>query len=175
MLMALVLMMLPGPVRGQDRYVSAGAYFSPKGVGFSVLFPSGWEGSQIETRMIADLSGVIGGKSSVPGGKAAILYQFLIAGATLSDGTVFQFCGGPGAMAGWLRDDDGEYGLSLALSGYAGIRFIFRVPLVLSFGASLDLGIHNSFRGGLDNEISMYMNGLKGGFMPELTLTYRFR
>ncbi|MBP5398503.1 MAG: hypothetical protein J6Y32_07790 [Bacteroidales bacterium] len=118
--------------------------------------------------LFLDIHGLGWGKVNEPGGALRYDYNFGIGGNER-----LLFYAGPGAMAGYVADSDGRFGVALGLSASLGLRYLF--PRNISLGVSLHptLGYHIR-REGERFHMHIYEAGLWHSVLPEISVSYCF-
>lgn len=176
------LLMLLWPVmtvRGQGRgtpgrAVEAGGLFSTKGCGAVLVFPHP-DGAAAELRLLSDFAQVLRGHEYYPGAKLQYLYRLRVQEQTVSDELSVRLTAGPGLTVGAVRDQGKGDGLLAALCGGFSAEFLFRrVPVTISASLSADLGAHLVFKKWSDSTMTLYRNGLRKAWQPEISIRYRF-
>lgn len=150
-----------------------GASHSPKWIGVSSLMNTSDGRSYLSAELVADLSGVLRGWRDVPGVQFRFSRLYPLTGTTLSTGTSMQLLAGPGVMAGYICDRDGDHGVTAGLSGTCGLFFDFRKQVAAGLFLSTDIGLHHQLQG-TGNVLRFYMDGVLRAYYPEFRLLYRF-
>ena len=174
----LVSLLLALPAAGHARTGSAGVeiggWFSQKGSGIILSFPF-TDGSYGELRINADFEQVLNGRSSVPGFRAQYWYNMRLGTVNVSDELKIRPVAGPGLSLGYVRDFDKDMGFLSALGGNFGLEFFFpSSPLSLYAGIAAELGAHIVLRNRYESTMTLYTNGLRRVWQPELSVRYRF-
>ena len=162
--------------RGQGRggAVEAGGLFSTKGCGVALVFPRP-DGTAAELRLLSDFAQVLRGHEYYPGAKLQYLYRLRVQERTVSDELSVRLTAGPGLTVGAVRDHGKGDGLLAALCGNITADFQFsKVPVTVSAGLSADLGAHLVFKEWHESTMTLYRNGLRKVWQPEISIRYRF-
>ena len=159
--------------------IGAGAVFSMKECGVSMVFPSNdRRAPEPALDIVADLGGVIFGGGKMCGGAVRFTDNFFFGGWTTGDNDTFvALYVGPGAMAGYVRDYPSDrFGPVAAFSMNAGvISFFRRFPLRITVGFGADLGVvFGKGKGGRGPVLKFYKNGAYRAYYPEMRLVYAF-
>ena len=154
--------------------VRVGGWFSTKGSGVTLLFPHA-DGSYGELRVSADFEQVLKGREKIPGIQAQYRYNVRIGTVKLSDDFSIRPVGGPGISVGYVRDYGKDMGLLAALGGNLGLEFLFPAsPLSIYAGFSAEIGAHIVLHDRYESKMTLYSNGVRRVWQPELSVRYRF-
>lgn len=165
-----LLLVLPSAVHaaGSGR-VAVGGWFSQKGSGLILVFNHS-DATYGELRVNADFEQILKGRESVPGFTAQYWYNMHLATVRFSDELVVRPVAGPGVTVGYVRDHGKEPGFLVAVGGNVGLDFIFKTsPISIYAGLSAEVGAHVK-----GSTMSLYDNGLRRVWQPELSIRYRF-
>lgn len=153
---------------------SIGGSFSPKACFVSWEFYSRNELSSHNFLFGTDLYGVINGRYS-PGYKVEYFLNYDFKSWQCSDGLKINFYSGPGAMAGFLRDIDNDWGFCAGLCGDTGFSFNFKSSFKISIGFSGSLAYHVSRKSVRTYSVNLYKNGILTAICPVVGIRYVFR
>lgn len=154
--------------------VSLGGWLSPKGSGV-VFYFSHTDGSYGELRINADFERLLNGSKSSPGIQAQYWYNIPLTTIKVSDAFKIRPTAGPGVSLGYVRDYEKDMGLVVAAGGNLGLEFIFpSSPLSLYAGVSAEVGAHIVLGGRNNSPVTLYTNGLRRAWQPEIAFRYRF-
>ena len=153
---------------------SIGLFNSPKGFGVTYSNDAG-NRSYNSFSLYSDMTGVFSGKNSNPGIRFEYFKVFFVKEKNTQDCEI-RFYAGPGVSSGYVRDYGSDiYGVLLALSGTAGVRFCFPRGIAIDLGLSADLGLHiRGKENGQTANLKFYRNGLYRIPYPQIKLEYCF-
>lgn len=167
-----VFLLCPGVLFAGDKYLGTFYSFKNSGVCFLSINDSSRQFSK--TDLILDFSGLFSGVTDMPGYSLRYARGSFLRDWELPTGTKMHLFAGPGAIGGYLRDFDGVFGPTFAMSGMAGLFFEMERGVSLSLSFSADLGVHvKSIQG--RNTLRLYRNGLIRSFSPEVHILFRLR
>lgn len=177
-IICILLALLPAGFTGiraaTGTRTAVGGWFSSKGSGLVFLF-SHSDGTYGELRVSADFDQVLNGRESFPGFRAQYGYNMRLATVTISDELKIRPVAGPGITVGYVRDHEKGMGILAALDGNVGLEFIFPAsPLSIYAGISAEVGAHIVLRNRYESTMTLYDNGLRRIWQPELSVRYRF-
>jgi len=169
----LILLSIPTAASmAQTGRIQAGMISSPKGAGLSISFSRDWD-SVSEILLRGDLEAVISGRYGNPG--AIGEYRKLFIKEFNLDGLPpFSIMGGPGVIVGFARDHKKDYGYIAGLSGTIKSSFRFDKRFFLEAGFSADIAAHVIYDSRHRNTLTIYRNGFKKSYWPEVSVKYRF-
>ena len=135
------------------------------------------------------------GASSAPGIKGTAIYNFVVARPAWTQKGTWALYTGPGLSLGYVQDKVNyrsgnyiwhpyDYGFMLAVAVQAGLEYTFEFPLQISVDIRPYFGMHvnGDITRRIDRETEIiehkgktgYYNGGWYGFIPTLSLRYRF-
>lgn len=161
------------PSAAQQRGFALGSSWSTRECGLSASLSPG---SDIvnELSLCADLWDVLDGDVGSPGVIASYDMCYTIRSWANPDCGISLYLG-PGFCAGWVMDRDKEWGWMAGMDILLGICARFRVPIDLSFGFKVVLGLHANVNDSHNSTLTFYKNGWQRACQPELRLRYRFK
>ena len=171
-LTTLILLVAALPSHGQQRNFSAGGLFSPKACGVSLVWSRGDGFSDL--RLCADLHNVLGGKTPAPGIRAEWYNDYIIHRWNAPDGVTINLYAGPGALVGYVEDQEDGRGAVAAVCGNIGFLFHFPGRITISAGFSSNLGFHLTMTDTHHSRMSFYKAGMIGTAWPEVGIRYTF-
>ncbi len=115
-----------------------------------------------------DMQGLNTGRVPYPGAMLRYDYHF-----TLLNRHRMLFYAGPGAVAGYVTDTDGRYGITLGLGGHVGMKYLFDRHIVLGIALHPVLGYNLNWENG-QQRLNIYEAGLWRSVLPEVSLGYSF-
>ncbi|GEM_PF-1248058 len=160
-------------IENRAQSTELGVLSSPKSVGIEALFSSS-VGNKSLLRLYTDLTGVIEGDNKRPGYAADWHILLPIHQWTTSYGGTLSMYGGPGIAAGGILDPKDGDCLTGGLSGIVRLECTFRLPITIGIGYSAILACKIYKSRDNDVTLSLYTNGLKRIWMPEISIKYRF-
>lgn len=116
--------------------------------------------------LLMDLQGLSMGRVAYPGGMLRYDYHF----ALLSKSRMLLYAG-PGAVAGYVADSDGRYGITLGLSGHFGMKYFLDRHIVLGVALHPVLGYNLNWENG-HPKLNVYEAGLWRSILPEISVGY---
>lgn len=167
-------MCLPIYAAGSGPDVEVGVISSPRSAGAGVSFaPRG--NSRSVLRLYADVLDMLGGKHKSPGVKTDYHMMFSHAPIKVNDDTDLILSIGPGVALGYVSDTDFKHEFAAGVSCMASAALRFRrVPLTVSVDFSAMAGFRATQKNQFDQTLTLYKNGLRRCWIPELTIAYRF-
>ena len=169
-----LLALLCCSVHSRERNMSAGATFA--GNEFSLEF-----GKKVSDNLRCvvnanlDMNGVFSGKYDSPGISFDFIGQFVFASKKYGNGEVITGYAGPGVTAGYVRGNDGLYGLMAGVCGEIGMEYAFNVPVSLSLSLAPVLGVTVCRpEDSINFRMGLYEYGLIASLMPRIGIKYRF-
>jgi len=164
------LLFSSGVLRAGDRYL--GTFYSFKNSGVCWIRIGENCRTLSKTDLLVDFSGLFSGKAENPGYLLRYGRNSTLRSWELPTGTTMRLMAGPGVMGGYLRDYDGAFGPTAAMSGTAGLFFEMKRGVALSLSFSVDLGVHvKSVQG--RNTLKLYRNGIIRSYSPEVRILFR--
>lgn len=153
--------------------IDAGLFNSPKGFGVAVRF-SGMDRGFSTINLYADVTGMFDGQTNSPGVKLSYEYAFPYLRFGM-DGRFMAYAG-PGVSVGFLKDNISDpHGMLIALNCINGIQAFFDRGVTLDLSFTLEAGLHMHADLKTDsNKLSIYKNGFRQFFFPQLTILKRF-
>ena len=122
-----------------------------------------------------DMNGVISGKYDYPGISFDFIGQFVFASKKYGNGEVITGYAGPGVTVGYVRGNDGLYGLMAGVCGEIGMEYAFNVPVSLSLFLAPVLGVTVCRpEDSINFRMGLYEYGLIASLMPRIGIKYRF-
>ncbi|MBP9997873.1 MAG: hypothetical protein KBS67_01380 [Bacteroidales bacterium] len=157
----------------QAQDIDAGLFNSPKGFGVAVRFSS-MEREFSTINLFADVTGLLDGQSNSPGVK--ICYDYAFSYLEFGTNGRLRLYSGPGVSIGYLKDRVAEpHGFMLALNCVNGIQAFFDRGVSLDLSFTLEAGLHMRTDVLADSSrLSIYGNGFRQCFFPQLTIFKRF-
>lgn len=153
---------------------SAGLFSSPKGFGLSLDYDTG--GSILNSyTLYADIYGIPGDKFNDPGTKFVFSHYNLL-GRVEKDDVLLSFWLGPGVSLGRVRDSGKgrSFGNAASVNCAASIRLQYSRRICVDLGFNLELGFFGDSNG-RDYEITIYNNGIRQSWYPQVKILYEFR
>lgn len=119
-----------------------------------------------------DIGDMAGGKTPVPGVKAAFTYNFIFWGKDFSSGTLSTYAG-VGAAVGLVENEKPFSDLTAGLCGRIGMEYRFQVPVIISLDFSPVLGMQVDLGQG-SAALDTYVKGLTRAYHPRIGIRYCF-
>lgn len=166
----------------EAQVFSGGTFNSFKGYGLAADIPAS-DGNFRSVNLWADYRDLIGGETDGIGIKASFIHNFLIYNTLLPNGVGLEIYSGPGIAIGYVGDRKSGRGAMGAFSADVGVRLRFSRPVVISIGVTADLGLHagkpedepkKPDGSGAKTVLSMYENGIRHAWFPEVRVMYNF-
>lgn len=153
---------------------SAGSFHSPKGFGLCLDYDTGGPILNSYT-LYADIYGIPNDRFNDPGLKFVFSHYNLLGRLDGEDVTA-SFWLGPGVSLGVVRDfgKGGNFGNCTSINCAGSVRLQYSRKIIIDLGLNLELGFIGMKNRG-DYEITVYGNGIRQAWYPQVKIMYEFR
>lgn len=160
-----------GILSAQSKSIST--IWSLEGIGIGYERYTG-EGNFIQVDFKAETNDIFMKSTWTPAATLSFTWNMPIAEYISRNGNAICIFAGPGAIGGWVRDNNQRHGVIFGVKGRIGVECRFHERNVaISACLSPELGMHISMKGDT-SYMRLYRNGMLHGILPEIGIKYAF-
>lgn len=173
----IMMLVLSGVITSECRLSaqskSISTIWSLEGIGIGYEYFT-VDGDFVQIDLKAETNDIFIKSRWTPAATVSFTWNMTIAESVSRNGNAICFFAGPGAIGGWVKDNNERHGAVFGIKGRIGVECRFRERNVsVSASLSPELGMHISMKGET-SYMRLYRNGLLHGILPEIGIKYAF-